>query len=122
MAAFSMIRYGFSRPLIVGLCAGLVNSGVSKLIYRRYLDYYVDNSLGLGRSDFGIDILHTLVNVPCFLAIVFSGPGYRPFWAGIGAFFAVSILLWPEQKAIHEGIKAKLAEMESAPDQQETPG
>ena len=118
IVAYSLSRYGASRQLVIGLCAGLVYSGFWKWLYRRYLHYYVERGLRLRASELSIDVLEALVSVPCYLVLVFSAVGSRTHWSGYGAFLFAVILLYPEQKAIHQRIKAKLAEMKSTSQQE----
>lgn len=127
MIAYSLAKYGFgdaivNRQLLIGLSVGLVLTLFQKWLTRRYLQYYVDYYLGLRSFDVGITLLQSAIMGPAIaaLSIALSIRGDTWEWAVFGPYLFVPILLFPEAKALHEGIKAKLAEMENTPEQDAT--
>lgn len=116
--AYSLSKYGFSRQLLVGLCVALVYTLFWKWLFRRYLRYYVDRELGLRVPDFGIVALQTVPLGLLMAALAIVRDLGRDRWTGYGAVLFAMLLLYPELKALHEGIKARLAEMQSTPQQE----
>lgn len=120
--AYSLMRYGFGnallhKDLVVGASGGLVTALFWKWLLRRYHRYYVDRELGLRPYEMGIVMLQS-----AFMALLVVGTGIaRDLWGGqwvwavSGAYLLTLSVIYPETKELHEGIKAKLAEMESTP-------
>ncbi len=122
IVACSLAKYGFRdaipHRLLIGLCAGLLFSLFWKWDVRRGIRFYVDEAVGLRSPDIGSTALQAVVAALCMMPVTIAADG-RDRWIAFGAYLFAMILLYPEAKALHEGIKAKLAEMENTPEQDE---